>query len=238
MSTVTEHYESHLARIYVWMAGGIEHAVQLGAGDIAEFLEAPGVAVDLGAGFGMHTIPLARAGYKVLAVDTSVHLLGELQRECSGLPVEVANANLLDFTGLVSSKADLVLCMGDTLTHLESSEQVVGLMLQVKAALSPGGHFIATFRDYQRPLTGVERFALVRGDSERILTCFLEDAAQHVLVHDVLHERTDGAWNMKVSSYQKLRISPRLAMESAKAAGLKCQLETGPRGMVKIRATH
>ena len=30
MSSVVSHYETHLAPIYVWMAGGIEHAVNGG----------------------------------------------------------------------------------------------------------------------------------------------------------------------------------------------------------------
>jgi hypothetical protein len=51
MSSVASHYETHLAPIYVWMAGGMEQALKLGASDVAEFLDTRGYAVDLGAGF-------------------------------------------------------------------------------------------------------------------------------------------------------------------------------------------
>lgn len=78
MATVAQHYESHLAPVYPWMAGGIEHALATGTGDIADLARAGGVAVDLGAGFGMHAIPLARAGYRVLAIDSSTMLLRQL----------------------------------------------------------------------------------------------------------------------------------------------------------------
>ena len=95
MNSVLDHYETHLAPVYVWMAGGVEHALSLGSNDVAPFLDPPGIAVDLGAGFGMHSIPLARAGHQVLAVDTSRLLLAELRRHSEGLDVTAIEADLL-----------------------------------------------------------------------------------------------------------------------------------------------
>ena len=74
MTTVAEHYATHLGPIYVWMAGGSDAALQAGTAEI-EALNlplAPGdFVLDLGAGFGMHSIPLARRGARVAAIDTS-----------------------------------------------------------------------------------------------------------------------------------------------------------------------
>ncbi|WP_224787783.1 hypothetical protein [Pseudomonas fluorescens] len=60
-ATVADHYETHLAPVYLWMAGGFDAAVSRGEAEIEAVLpnRASGTtAVDLGAGFGMHTIPL------------------------------------------------------------------------------------------------------------------------------------------------------------------------------------
>ena len=57
MRTAKEHYEALLAEIYVWMVGGIDAALALGAQDISALAPGRGLAVDLGAGFGMHSIP-------------------------------------------------------------------------------------------------------------------------------------------------------------------------------------
>lgn len=124
MNSVLDHYETHLAPVYVWMAGGVEHALSLGSNDVAPFLDPPGLAVDLGAGFGMHSIPLARAGHQVLAVDTSRLLLAELRKHGEGLDVTAIEADLLDFAAHLRRPADLILCMGDTLTHLQSTSDV------------------------------------------------------------------------------------------------------------------
>src|SRR6202021_2787730 len=117
MATVKAHYANHLAPIYLWMAGGMEAALQAGAADLAAWLPGTGVAVDLGAGFGMHTIALARAGYQVVAIDSSAALLQLLQEHSQGLPIRTVEADLLDFRNLLTDPADLIVCMGDTLTH-------------------------------------------------------------------------------------------------------------------------
>jgi hypothetical protein len=52
-SSVTEHYSKLLAPIYLWMVGGFESALQLGAADIAPLCDsntAGRTAVNLGAG--------------------------------------------------------------------------------------------------------------------------------------------------------------------------------------------
>ena len=236
MNSVVGHYETHLAPIYIWMMGGIEHALSLGSSDLSLFLERPGVAVDLGAGFGMHSIPLARAGFEVLAVDTSQLLLAELRRYGVGLALTAIEANLLEFAAYSRHPVDLILCMGDTLTHLQSVSQVIRLMQDVAKSLRPGGQFVSTFRDYQDLPIGDGRFLPVRRDSERIHTCFLEAMPTRVLIHNIIHERVQAGWSMKVSSYKKLRLAPDMVVQAAKGAGMRCRIEPGPRGMVKIVA--
>jgi len=78
MTSVTEHYAKHLAPIYLWMAGGSVAAIEAGTAEI-EALNLPltpgAVVIDLGAGFGMHAIPLARKRARVTAINTSIELL-------------------------------------------------------------------------------------------------------------------------------------------------------------------
>jgi 2-polyprenyl-3-methyl-5-hydroxy-6-metoxy-1,4-benzoquinol methylase len=236
MATVEAHYANHLAPIYLWMAGGMEAALQAGAADLAPWLPGTGLAVDLGAGFGMHSIPLARAGYNVVAIDSSAALL-QLQREHSeGLPIRTVESDLLDFRNLVTEPADLIVCMGDTLTHLESRDDVDRLCARIAGSLRPTGTFVAPFRDYSTPAVDERRFIPVRSDSNRILTCFLEAASDRINVHDLIHEREQGQWILKVSSYRKLRLAPAVVETALKQNGLKVRVEAGLRGMVKIVA--
>jgi hypothetical protein len=114
---------------------------------------------------------------------------------------------------------------------------VVSLLRDVAASLSPGGLFVATFRDYvSTPLQSDGRFILVRSDEERILTCFLEYADTTVTVHDLLHQREGGSWRLHVSSYPKLRLAPQWVVEQLSALGLSVRRDTASGGMIRIAA--
>jgi 2-polyprenyl-3-methyl-5-hydroxy-6-metoxy-1,4-benzoquinol methylase len=185
----------------------------------------------------MHSLPLARRGYKVIAIDTYAPLLQELRSRAGSLAIDTINADLLDLRSHVSGPADVILCMGDTLTHLPDAASVDSLFASVAAALSPGGLFVATFRDYvSTPLQGDERFILVRSDEHRILTCFLEYSDKTVLVHDVLHERVAAKWQLRLSSYSKLRLAPESVVKALTSHGFSVRREAGLGGMVRVVA--
>jgi SAM-dependent methyltransferase len=239
MPSVAEHYERVLSPVYSWMTGGADAAIAAGRSEIDALnlaLPAGALVVDLGAGFGMHSIPLARTGARVVAVDTSSQLLAELRRLAGDLPVTTVQDDLLSFRAHLKEKAAAVLCMGDTLTHLPEHTNVDFLVQEVAEALSPGGHFVLSFRDYSEPLLEDKRFIPVRGDERRILTCFLEFEEDTVVVHDILHERAGDAWETRVSSYRKLRLSPDHVTGSLESFGFDARRENGLRGMVRIVA--
>jgi SAM-dependent methyltransferase len=234
------HYDTLLGPIYSWMLGDIRAAFARSTAEIADMHLPPpstGAAVDLGAGFGLHAIPLARLGFQVTALDTCQFLLDELRSLAGPLPITVVNADLLQFRSHITAPVGVVLCAGDTLTHLSSLSAVEHLLTEVADSLAPGGMFAATFRDYvSKTLEGDARFIMVRRDENRILTCFLEYAADTITVHDLLTEREEGQWVQKVSSYPKLRLAPERLESKLQSLGLKSRRETAPSGMVRVVA--
>lgn len=237
---VEDHYNDLLGPVYSWMVGDIDAALVRSDRELDALpLSSPvgGTALDLGAGFGLHAIPLARRGFSVVAMDSYEPLLQELARLRSSLPIRTVNADLLAFRTRVATPVDLIVCMGDTLTHLPNHACVESLFTDIAASLNPGGLFLTTFRDYvSAPLQGDARFILVRSDPDRILTCFLEYADTTVTVHDVLHQRDGGSWRLRVSSYPKLRLAPLWVAEQLSALGLSVRRDTVPGGMVRLAA--
>ncbi len=237
VASVTEHYESHLAPIYVWMAGGIDAAITRGRAEVDAVCPRPSKsqrAVDLGAGFGMHAIPLADIGYSVLAIDSSGTLLDLMKSHLGARQVKTVRDDLLSFKKHLDVPAALIVCMGDTLTHLPDRQSVERLFADVAEALERGGTFIVTFRDYSTPLIGLKRFIPVRSDSNRILTCFLEFDDEAVTVHDILNEREGLDWRQRISAYRKLRLSPDWVATTLETKGLRVRTEQGPAGMARL----
>ena len=240
MATVEEHYARHLGPVYAWMVGDIDAALARSDLELDALAVAPqgiGTAIDLGAGIGLHAIPLARRGFTVIAVDRDELLLQELASRAGPLPIRTVKADLMDFGAHARAPADIILCMGDTLTHLPSHAAVASLLTNAAAKLNRGGLFTATFRDYATaPLQGDARFIQVRSDAERMLTCFLEYADTTVTVHDLLQQREGSAWRLRVSSYLKLRLAPQWVADQLTALGLTVRRDTAAGGMIRIRA--
>jgi len=240
MATSKTHYETHLGSVYSWMLGDVDAAFARSADEIDD-LHLPatrGVAVDLGAGLGLHSLSLAKRGFDVVAIDNCQGLLDELRSRRGSLPIAIHNADLVEFRRVLPTPAQLIVCMGDTLTHLPALSAVDSLLAAVAGALPRAGVFATTFRDYATSkLEDNQRFILVRAGETRILTCFLEYQEHQVVVHDLLHEKEHGRWRQAVSSYPKLRLAPAWLMVKLSALGFSVKRDTTPSGMVRIVAT-
>jgi len=240
MQTVAAHYDTLLGPVYAWMIGNPQAALARSRAELEE-MGLPALpdlkALDLGAGLGLHSLALAARGFRVIAIDSCRLLLDELRSRAAGLPITVVHGDMLEFRSHAHDPCDVIICMGDTLTHLPSFSAVESLLNSVAAALSVDGIFAATFRDYaSTTLTGDERYILVKRDASRILTCFLDYGAEQVTVHDVLTQRVDDRWIQSESSYPKLRLAPDWVLAKLEALGLAARRETAPSGMVRIVA--
>lgn len=204
-----DHYDQHLGNFYSWMLGDFDEKQ---AEQEIFFLRngikpvSKKVAFDLGAGNGLQTISLAKMGFAVKAIDFNSQLLNELTSRKSNLNIEIINDDILGHLQRTPHQAELVICMGDTITHLESLDQVKLLVQEMSSHLEPRGKIVLSFRDLTKELEGEERFIPVKNDDSRILICFLEYFPHHVMVHDILYEKQGGKWIQKVGSYPKLRL--------------------------------
>lgn len=239
MASVKEHYDNLLASCYSWMCGGPDLKLKENRAFFRDHAIRPvlsAAAVDLGAGSGFQAIPLAEAGFKVTAIDVSSELLAQLNKTVGKLPIRTVQDDLLNFTEYSPEKIELIVCMGDTLTHLKALADVKELIHRVYRALEQGGLLILDFRDMTVELTQLDRFIPVRSDSKRIFTCFLEYEKDHVKVHDIVYEKTDDQWEMKKSYFQKLRMSSQWVKERLSKAGFQVENVENENGMITIFA--
>jgi 2-polyprenyl-3-methyl-5-hydroxy-6-metoxy-1,4-benzoquinol methylase len=239
MPSVEEHYNRLLADVYSWMYGGWDAALAR----YTEFFTTRGIvphgskrAIDLGAGCGFQAIPLARLGFSVTAIDLDRKLLRELEQHLDGEEIETVCADIMEFRRHAPRTAELIICMVDTLLHLETQDAVTRLAADVFEALEPGGRFIATFRDFTVETKELERFIPVRNDEQTVLTCFLEFEPETVKVHDLVYRRVDGRWDFAKSFYRKLRLPTAWVVTTLRGAGFG-HVETGlDRGLVVVTA--
>ncbi len=239
MASAKDHYDNLLAPYYSWISGGLELKLEENRKIFRDLNVRPvpsEVAVDLGAGSGFQSIPLAETGFKVIAIDMNQDLLAELKENAKELSVVTIQDDLLNFTKHSLGKIGVMVCMGDTLTHLTSLEDAQDLFAKAYDALDSNALLILGFRDLTLELTGLARFIPVRSNSKRIFSCFLEYEEHHVKVHDIVYEKTNEQWEMRKGFFRKLRISPHWTKTTLTEVGFKIETYDIQKGMVTIVA--
>lgn len=99
--------------------------------------------LELGAGTGRVTIPLARDGRSVVALDQSAAMLARLGERIARLPPVVA-ARITPVTGdlrtfSVPGRFPLVIAAFNVLEHLYTRSELIACLQRVAAHLAPGG---------------------------------------------------------------------------------------------------
>lgn len=232
-----EHYEQHLHSYYSWIYGGFENKID----ENRKFFknqeikpESTKIAIDLGAGSGFQSIPLAEIGFAVKSIDFSKKLLEELKSKKDNLNIEIIEDDMLNYSRYSNYNPELIICMGDTVTHLESISSVEELVLNSYKILNGNGKIIFTFRDLTLELKDEKRFIPVRSDENKIFTCFLEYYSDHLKIFDIVNEKENGKWNQKISFYQKIKISEEKIKDVFIKTGFEIEYFDKKNGLITI----
>ncbi|UCF96314.1 MAG: class I SAM-dependent methyltransferase [Spirochaetaceae bacterium] len=110
--------------------------------------------LDIACGTGGYSIALAEQGHRVTGVDLDRAMIDAargklLERE---LEVEFRVLDMLAMTASLSAGFDLAFCIGNSLVHLESEEQIRQLLGDCRFLLRPGGTLIVQIINYDRIL--------------------------------------------------------------------------------------
>lgn len=239
MASVKEHYDILLSEVYTWLFGGFVEAKNRNA----EFFESKniiprrsGVAIDHGAGSGFQNIPLAEIGFSVTAIDLNEVLLRELSSKAQGLKVNTVQDDIINFQDHSGSNVELIICMTDTITHLESKEKVISLFKKSFQSLEKDGKLILTFRDLTYELKDLDRFIPVKSDEDTIFTCFLEYEPETVKVHDIVYRRFKGKWELRKSFYRKIKLSKHRVEEQLTNMGFSLEEASIENGLITLIA--
>ena len=110
--------------------------------------------LEAGCGIGLLSIALASSHLKIVAFDLDESMLKEAQTSMQELSVtsdqlQFLHFNMLQINNVFEAESfDGVLCFGNTLVHLESKENVLSFLLQVKKVLKPTGKVLFQILNY------------------------------------------------------------------------------------------
>jgi ubiquinone/menaquinone biosynthesis C-methylase UbiE len=190
-----------------------------------------GALVDVPCGFGRHSLPLARAGYRVTGVDRSQVLLDEAARRAAGARgPELVRADYRDLP-LPDVSFDAALNLYTSLGYLGDEEDTRALA-EIRRVLRPEGRLVieTMHRDWLARNVQEHRWMRV-GEGRLLLEQSAFDPASGVAqttqtLIDGSGDRESRTWSLRVYSATELAAMVRRAgFASARCHG---DLEGGP----------
>jgi glycine/sarcosine N-methyltransferase len=210
--------------------------------------------LDAACGTGMHTIALAQRGYTAAGADLSAGMVQRARANAAtaGLEVRFETAGFGDLarafgTTLATTLAnggkrcgfDAVLCLGNSLPHLLTPQDLAGALADFAACLRPSGLLLIQNRNFDAVLANRERWMATQshreGDVEWIFFRFYDLKPASTLTFNLVTlqrgpafltgEEGDSGWSQRVTSTelwpQRQKELTRM-LEAAGFRGITC----------------
>lgn len=131
-------------------------------------------AIDMGCGTGVHAIALDRLGINVTGVDISAKMLARAREHAGRLESSARFVHGNFLTPFPAHSADLIFCLGNSLPHLASGEELTRVLHHWHTLLAPGGRVIIQLLNYEQLLKKQERIVNIRRSDGRMIIRFYD----------------------------------------------------------------
>jgi SAM-dependent methyltransferase len=167
--------------------------------------------LDAACGSGGHALALARRGYQVVGADVSPGMIALARQKAAAasldVPFFVSDLATLEGQAAAAGQAipyDAVLCLGNSLPHLLSQEELEAALRGIAAVLRPGGLFITQNLNYDLRWRTQPRWFAAQGgmyQGQEVLLWRFADydtAARRIAFHIALFRKGEQGWEVKV----------------------------------------
>ncbi len=164
--------------------------------------------LDAATGTGMHAIALAQLGYQAAGADISVGMIERARRNAASAGVQV-QFKAASFGCLQQSfnqpSFDALLCLGNSLPHLLTLEELSKTLTDFAACLRSGGLVLIQNRNFDAVMSHRERWmepqSHVEGQEEWIFQRFYDFDPDGLLTFNMVTLKRQGVenWSQKVA---------------------------------------
>jgi glycine/sarcosine N-methyltransferase len=164
-------------------------------------------ALDAGSGTGFHSILLAQLGLQVTATDISEYMLHTTQKNAKqkGVQVETIQTSFQGMNESVHNKFDAVFCLGNTLPHILTEEELFQSFKSFREILNSGGRVFLQLLNYERILNFRERILNVKEVNDKIFVRFYDYERESVVFNILTIQKSGGQMEHSLNS---IRLFP------------------------------
>ncbi len=169
-------------------------------------------AIDAGCGSGFHSLLLASLGVKVTAADVSSEMISRLKQHATemNLNIETVLSDFQHLSDFVHQKVGAVFCLGNTLPHLLSDDELLQTLKNFKSLLNDNGVLILQFLNYERIMKKKERIQNVKERNGKTFIRFYDYLGERIAFNILTLER---GGNELVHHLQTTELKPLLEIE-------------------------
>ena len=113
--------------------------------------------LDLGCGTGEHARRLAAEGFEVVGLDASAAMLEQARSEPLPPNLQLVLGDVREIPAVTSGSFGGAICLGNTLPHLLSRDDLLRMMRGLRERLLPGAPFLLQILNYDRIFATGER---------------------------------------------------------------------------------
>lgn len=160
------------------------------------------VALDAGCGTGFHSLLLAQLGVQVTGIDVSEEMIQQARRHATelSLPVRFIEGRSQDLRGMFDSRFDAVFCLGNTLAHSVSDDDLWMTLQNFQGVLRPGGILLLQNLNYDRILERKERVQSVKEVGATTFVRFYDYAEDHITFNVLTITRENGTFRTSLKT--------------------------------------
>jgi 2-polyprenyl-3-methyl-5-hydroxy-6-metoxy-1,4-benzoquinol methylase len=179
------------------------------------------IVLEAGCGTGFHSVLLAQLGLHVTATDISEQMLRQAKRNAQQMGVQI-DAVQSSFKGLnesVCKTFDALFCLGNTLPHVLTEEELFQSFKSFYEVLNPGGRVFLQLLNYDRILKKRERILNIKEVNDKIFVRFYDYEKETIKFNILTIQRNEGKIIHSLNSVQLFPWRSSDIVRSLKDAG-------------------
>ncbi len=157
--------------------------------------------LDAACGTGHHAIALAERGYEVVGADLSKAMIE--RAKAAQVKVPFVEAGFGEFKRKVGGGFDALICLGNSLPHILTSEGLVEALIDMRQVVEKGVLVIQN-RNYDRVWNRKERFmplvAHREGEKEWLFLRLIDFHEERMTFNMVIFRKEGGEWSYALES--------------------------------------
>ena len=123
--------------------------------------------LDVACGSGGYSVELSRKGYDVTAVDLEEKMIEMARQKAAdaGVSIKALTCDMTKLTGNLKGPYDCIFCIGNSIVHLGSIDEITAALTEMRQLLSHKGTLVLQIINYDRVMKyGINELPAIKND--------------------------------------------------------------------------